>query len=123
MKKLIAMTMIGALAAAAPAFADSVQDVQSDQQDVQADKGAIHKDNAAIRKDKASLANDRAAKADAKATDSYGSQAKDSVAIGADKTELSEKHTEKNVDKKILNHHENNLSEDEAKTQGNSTQN
>jgi hypothetical protein len=111
MKKLITITAITTLMAASSAFADTVP---NDQADVQADVGAIHKDNAALNKDRDSLAKDRAAKADDKANENYGHQAKDSVAIGVDQTAIGEKKVEKNVDQKILNHHQNELDKDQS---------
>ena len=114
MKNVIATLMMGAaLCVAAPAFADSADDVKSDM-------GAINKDKAALGKDNADLANDRAAKAKAKANNDYGSQAGNSVAVGADHVVKGEKQVEKSVDKKILTQHQEQLNKGiDAQTQDN----
>jgi hypothetical protein len=100
MKKITTLVLIGALAIAPVAMAQSAND-----ENIKSDVGAINKDNAAIANDQNNIAADRAAKANDKANGNYGSQAVDSVKIGANQTAVAEKQTEKDVDKKILKHH------------------
>ncbi len=96
MKKTLALTAAVLISLAVPAFAQTGADVSSD-------VGAVQKDNTAMSKDQANLAANRAAKAQDKANGNWGSQAVDSVKIGANKTAISEKSTEKNYDTKTLN--------------------
>jgi hypothetical protein len=96
--KLTPIALACALALSAPAaFAQSAND-----EAIKSDVTAVDKDNAALEKDRARLAQHRADKAQDKATDAYGSQAVDSVKIGADHTMIGEKKAERGVDKKIL---------------------
>jgi hypothetical protein len=103
--KLFAFALLAAFAVATPAFADDTPS------GVASDVGAVQKDNAAIAKDNVDLARHRADKAADKANDKWGSQAIDSVNIGADKTKKAEKVDEKDTDKHILNHDVNNATE------------
>jgi hypothetical protein len=97
-QSLSAIALVSGLMIAMPSFADDTPS------GVASDVGAVQKDNNAISKDNSSLAKHRAAKAKDKANGNLGGQAVDSMSIGADKTMKSEKQTEKNGDKKILNH-------------------
>ena len=97
MTKFLALTVLAASLLALPALADdSVGGVASD-------VGAVQKDNAAMAKSSAALAQDRAAKAKDKATGNIGGQAIDSLKVGTDKMGKSEKQSEKDTDKKVLN--------------------
>jgi hypothetical protein len=95
--KLSTLALLSILASAVPALADSTPS------GVASDVGAVQKDNQAIGKDNAELAKDRAAKAKDKANGNLGSQAVDSLNIGADKVKKSEKNSEKSSDTKTLN--------------------
>jgi len=97
MKKLMALAALLTLILAGPVHADDTPS------GVASDVNAVQKDNAALAQKNAQLAKDRAAKAKDKATNSYGSQAVDSVKIGADKLGRSEKEGEKSTDTKTLN--------------------
>jgi hypothetical protein len=108
MKKSALTILIGVIAIASPAAADTVQE---NSQKIQADIDAIHKDNDALRNDLDQLEKDRNTKLSAKATGDYGKQAAASVAIGADKVAIDEKKAEKSVDKSILKHHQNELND------------
>lgn len=103
MKKAAVLTLAVLLGFAVPAFADTALEKADD---ISSDAGAIHKDNAAISHDQSNLAANRAAKARHKANGDWGNQAVDSVKIGANKSAISEKKTEKDVDHEILEHHE-----------------
>jgi hypothetical protein len=96
--KLSLFALLSALVIAPAAFADDTP------AGVAADVGAVQKDNQALSKDDADLARHRAAKAQDKANNAWGSQAVDSVNIGADKAKRSEKESEKSTDKNILHH-------------------
>jgi hypothetical protein len=109
--KFATITLVGLFAAATPAWADNIAD---DARDVQADRAAIAKDNAALQKDQEKLARHRAEKANAEARGDYGNQAAASAKIGADQTAIAEKRVEKKADKKILQHHKEELNEDTA---------
>ena len=81
----------------APALADDTPN------GVASDVGAVQKDNQSLNKTNSDLAKDRAAKAQDKANGKLGSQAVDSLKVGADKVSRSEKKTEKSHDEKVLN--------------------
>ena len=100
MNKFATLAFFGVLAVAAPAMADTTD------QDIQSDAGAIHKDNQALSNDRNSLEQNREQKALDKTNGNYGAQAKDSMDIGGDQAAIGEKKGEKNIDKKILNHDE-----------------
>jgi len=119
MKKLITITLIGAVAVVSPAIANNVQD---NSQAIQADIDAIHKDNDALRKDMDKLDQDRGAKASAKANGEYGKQAGKSLAIGADQVAIDEKKAEKKADQDVLKHHQKQMNEEiDAETQSSNT--
>ncbi len=97
MHKLTIIALLAAFAIVTPALADDTPS------GVAADVGAVQKDNAALAKDNADIARHRAAKAQDKANGNIGSQAIDSVNIGADKAKRGEKTEEKSYDQKTLN--------------------
>jgi hypothetical protein len=96
--KLSTFTLLSGLIVATPVFADDTPAGVAD------DVGAVQKDNADINKSNADLARHRDVKARDKANGYYGSQAIDSVNIGADKMKGQEKESERSADKKILHH-------------------
>ena len=101
MKKAMLLAACGLIGLAMPAFAETDSDKL---QDIRNDDAAIHKDNAAIQNDQSNLDTNRAAKASAKANGKLGSQAVNSVKIGANKAAISEKKTEKDIDKDTMEH-------------------
>jgi len=109
MKKIIAITLVSIVAMTGAVYAQSVTDEK-----VKADVQALDKDNAALAKDRQVLATDRAAKADDKANDDSGKQAVDSMKIGAVKTTIEEKKTERDIDKKILAHDKAEMNKNDA---------
>ncbi len=104
MKKAVLFALGLLFCLTAPSFAQSYMDSKSS--DVQSDAAAIHKDNVAIGHDETNLAVNRAKKARAKANGDTTEQALDSVKIGANRSAISEKKTEKDVDRNIMNHDE-----------------
>ena len=101
MKKAMLLAACGLIGFAMPAFAETAEDQV---QDIRNDNAAVQKDNTAIQHDNGNLAANRNAKANDKATNKPVGQAVDSVKIGANKAALSEKKTEKNIDKSTLQH-------------------
>src|SRR5690349_16154065 len=99
--KPLTLALLGSALFVAPVYAATTAEVDAK---IKADEDAIIKDQEVLKKDQAELERDRAAKAQAKVTKDYGTQAKKSVEIGADKTMIKEKQAEKSVDQKILNH-------------------
>jgi hypothetical protein len=102
MKKITALSLLAAVLIVTPALADSSPS------SVASDANAIVKDDTALGKDNAILAKDRATKAHDKATGNWAGQAVDSVSLGADHVQRSEKEGEKSVDKNIMNSDTNN---------------
>ena len=102
MKKTLVVAAI-LFSIAVPAVAESYVDKADD---VHSDTLAIQKDNTALAYDKQNLKHNRAAKAVDKINGDSSQQAIDSAKIGANQTAIEEKKTEKNVDKRVLNHDE-----------------
>ena len=88
-----AVTAIALLAACAD---DSPHSVASDNK-------ALNKDDAAISRDDQVLAKDRAAKAADKASGNWAGQAVDSISLGIDHMQRSEKEGEASTDQNIKN--------------------
>ncbi len=105
MKKALIIAFAGAVTLSGAAFADTTSS------DIAADKGAIAKDNKAIAKQQGNIAVNRAEKEDAKESGNVLDQASQSVQIGANKAAIEEKKAEKSVDKKILDHHADEMNE------------
>lgn len=101
MKKSLTLALVGALAFAPAAFAETKAENAAE---IKADKTAIAKDNAAIAKQDENLKENRAEKAAAKAEGDKLEQASESVQIGANKTVKAAKNAEKKVDEKVLEH-------------------
>jgi hypothetical protein len=97
MKKLLAVTLLGATCLTGAAFAAT-------QAELNADAGAIAKDNAAIAKQHGNIAVNRAEKSAAKVKGNVVDQASQSVQIGANKAAIQEKKAERHIDRKILAH-------------------
>jgi len=104
MTKLLTLAALTVLATSTAAFA-------VDSSDISADKGAIAKDNAAIAKQNRNIEENRAEKEAAKANDDVATQASESVQIGANKTVKTLKKGEKHVDKKVLEHDQNQINQ------------
>jgi len=100
MKTSLTLALIGALAIAPAAFAETTK------ADIKASENAIKKDDAAIAKQEGNIEVNRAEKAAAKANDKPLDQASESVQIGANKAAIKAKEMEKSVDEKILDHQE-----------------
>jgi len=103
--KLTPLVFLCVLTLVTPAFADDTPN------SVASDVGAIQKDNQSLNKTHTALSKDRAKKAQDKANSNKGGQAIDSLNIGKDKADESEKETETATDKKILNNDVNGASD------------
>ena len=98
MKKLAIIIAGAAVTLAVPALAVDQQRIREEQADVRDAERDVQEDKAAVKKYENYLEQNRAEKARAKSEGAYGRQAKESVAIGANKAAISANKTQRRMD-------------------------